>query len=121
MTRDNLDWNQILPIVDCILGQETKSGDNCFLSCYQIAVLVDKVDSSLRGNLPIGGKGAGCENSFSSRIAKKLKSESGRYEMRYFSKVGLHKFEFIDEEDNVRTSSEDRFSMFRLRADGQCR
>lgn len=59
------DWIQIRPIVEKILSQARYSssgnykGERCFLTAYQIAVLVNNINPTLKGTLPIGGEGVG--------------------------------------------------------------
>ena len=115
------DWKDIRPIVEEVLKepQYTNSarynGEPCFLTAYQIAVLVDERDSTLKGALPIGGKGVGPE-SFAQRIARHLSDDvnknvfGGKLEIRFLSISGLDKFTF----GGGNEPSSDEFSMFRL-------
>jgi hypothetical protein len=112
--------NQVRPIVMQLLSQQhyTHSGNyhgiRCFLSAYQIAVLVNAQDGTLRGTLSIGGEGEG-PDSFARQIAWHLSREmtdgsmSG-LEMQFFSIAGLDAFTF----DGGNTPSAPEFSMFRL-------
>lgn len=115
-----MDWNLIRPIVERELRRQryTNSGNYngtpCFLTAYQIAVLVDKEDGTLKGNLPIGGAGVG-PDSFARQIAWHLSDDinkdvfSGRLEIQFFSLAGLDGFTF----DGEKTPSTNEFSMFR--------
>ena len=117
-------WNQIQPIVEQVLCNQRFSnsgahhGEPCFLTAYQIAVLVDRQDTSLKGNLPIGGEGeGGNENrSFTQQIAWFLSKAvndneyNGSLERQFFSIDGLDSFTF----DGGKTLSQKEVSMFRL-------
>lgn len=114
------DWNRIRPLVEKILRQQryTNSGNYngtpCFLTAYQIAVLVDQEDRTLKGNLPIGGVGVG-HDSFARRIAWHLSDDinkdifDGKLEIQFLSLAGLDDFTF----DGGNRPSTDEFSMFR--------
>ena len=119
------DWNVIRPVVEEILKQQkyTNSGnyygEPCFLTPYQIAVLADKQDQSLKGNLPIGGAGHGDDannNSFAQRIAWHLSKDvnentfGGRLEIRFLSLKAVDSFVF----NGTDTPSVSEVSMFRL-------
>lgn len=117
-----LDWIQTRPIVKDLLENERNSnsgnynGERCFLTAYQIAILVDKENPDVRGKLPIGGKGVG-PDSFSRQIAWHLSQEidgeyfEGKLEIGFFSQSGLEDFTF----DGGHQPSLNEFSMFRLR------
>lgn len=114
-------WSLIRPVVAHVLGsqQYTNSGNYngtpCFLTSYQIAVLVDRIDPTLRGNLPIGGADAG-PDSFARQIAWHLSDDvnrnafNGSLEIQFFSIDGLDDFTF----DGGRVPSSAEFAMFRL-------
>lgn len=116
------DWTQIRPIVKQLLENERNSssgkynGERCFITAYQLAVLVAKENTNLKGNLPIGGKGVG-PDSFSRQIAWHLSQEidgeyfEGKLEIGFFSQSGLDEFSF----DGGHKPSLNEFSMFRLR------
>lgn len=117
------DWNLIRPIVAQILEQQryTNSGNYnstpCFLTAYQIAVLVNAQDPTLKGTLPIGGAGVG-PDSFARQIAWHLSDDinrnrdifNGSLEIQFLSLAGLEAFTF----DRGHIPSADEFSMFRL-------
>jgi hypothetical protein len=116
-------WNEIRMVVEQVLRQQrcTKSenhyGKPCFLTAYQIAVLVDKVDSKLKGDLVIGGQGEGDKgNSFSQKIAWHLSKDfnddvfNGSLEIQFLNLKGLNSFTFND----GNTPSVSEVSMFRL-------
>lgn len=107
-------WPAIRDCISGILRRQHYHGTRCFLTAYQIAVLVNEEDSSLRGDLPIGGLYAGPE-SFASKIARCLSNDVRRketkgLEMQFFSMKGLDSFCF----DNGNVPSGDEFSMFRI-------
>ena len=119
-------WNNIRPVVERVLEQqrvtnnENYRGEPCFLTAYQIAVLVDRQDSTLKGDLPIGGQGEGVEknDSLSKQIAWHLSKAvndgvfDGRLERRFLSLKGIDSFVF----NEVNTPSASEISMFRLRS-----
>ena len=114
-------WGQVRPVVVEVLKQQrfTNSGNHygkpCFLSTYQIAVLVDNRDSTLKGNLPIGGEGEGIvsnNQSFAQQIAWHISDDINNknaddIEMRFFSKAGLDAFTFRGKEPSA-----NEFTMF---------
>lgn len=114
-------WDSIRKIVTEILqqekykGSERYTGTPCFLTAYQIAVLVNEKEPSLRGTLPIGGAGVG-PNSFAQQIARHLSDDfnknvfNGSLEIQFLSLAGLDMFTF----DGGKIPSTDEFSMFRL-------
>ncbi|MGB4658957.1 MAG: hypothetical protein WBI07_07250 [Mobilitalea sp.] len=114
-------WNLIRPIAAQILRQQQYrnsgpyNGTRCFLTAYQIAVLVNVQNPSLRGTLPIGGAGVG-PDSFARQIAWHLSDDlnrnvfDGSLEIQFFSLAGLDEFTF----DGKQIPSTDEFSMFRL-------
>lgn len=97
------------------MGEGRYNGEVCFLTAYQIAVLVDKNNATLKGSLPIGGKGVGGE-SFAKEIAFYLSKDinedyfNQRLEIHFFSTLGLEDFLF----DGGNKPSASEFSMFRL-------
>lgn len=117
------DWNIIRPFVAQILQQQhyTNSGNYngtpCFLTAYQIAVLVNRLNPILKGTLPIGGDGVG-PDSFARQIAWHLSDDfnrnvfNGNLEIQFLSLSGLDAFVF----DGEHIPSDNEFSMFRLRA-----
>lgn len=114
-------WNLIRPIVDQIFRRQryrnsgNYNGTPCFLTAYQIAVLVNKQNSALRGTLPIGGEGVGSD-SFARQIAWHLSDDvnknifNGSLEIQFLSIDGLDIFNF----DGGHEPSANEFSMFRL-------
>jgi hypothetical protein len=116
------DWNIIRPIAEQILRQQrytnsgNYNGEPCFLTAYQIAVLVNQHNPALKGTLPIGGVGVG-PDSFARRIAWHLSDDvnrnvhNGNLEIQFLSIAGLDEFRF----DGEHHPSADEFSMFRLR------
>ena len=107
-------WAEIRECINGILRRQHHHGTRCFLTTYQIAVLVNEKDNSLRGELPIGGMNAGRE-SFAGKIAKCLsndikRNEADGLEMRFFSMNGLDSFSF----DNGNVPSGSECSMFRI-------
>lgn len=125
-----MDWNKADEVIKQVLENSGKyNGARCFLTAYQIAVLVDKVDGTLRDSLEIGGAGIGEHTSFAQQIARHLadisknsdKNEStfnGRLEMQFINLKGLDvpALEGVKEFvfDKGRKPSANKFSMFRL-------
>ena len=117
-------WNEIKPVVEQVLRRQRFSnsgdhyGERCFLTAYQIAVLVDKQDCSLKGTLPIGGKGEGGEEnrSFTQQIAWHLSKAvndndyNGLLERQFLSTEGLDSFTF----DGGKSPSSNELTMYRL-------
>lgn len=114
-------WNLIRPIVAQILRQQqyrnsgNYKGTPCFLTAYQIAVLVNTQNPTLRGSLSIGGAGVG-PDSFARQIAWHLSDDinrnvfNGSLEIQFLSIAGLDTFTF----DDGQIPATDEFSMFRL-------
>lgn len=120
-------WDEVRPIVEEILKQQnyTNSGDHhgerCFLTAYQIAVLADKYDQSLKGHLPIGGAGHGNDannKSFLQSIAWHLSKDvnkntfNGLLERQFLSLKAIDPFVF----NVIDIPSVSEVSMFRLRS-----
>ena len=118
-----LDWEIVRPVVENVLRRyrysssgSSQNGTPCFLTAYQIAVLVDKINPNLKGNLPIGGKDAGSDDSFARQIAIHLSNDVERnyYGLgllkQFFCTSGLDDFTF---NGGCRPSSS-TISMFRL-------
>lgn len=121
-------WSLIEPIIEDILTSlpYTKSegyqGNYCFLTAYQIAVLVNKRDRTLRGHMPVGGVNEG-RTTFAQQIAKQLSAEiknntqlGSRLEIQFLSIVGLDEFTFNGtntQPTNSNSPSLNQFSMFR--------
>jgi hypothetical protein len=114
-------WNIIRPIVAQILQQQhytgsgNYNGTRCFITAYQIAVLADRNNPTIRGALPIGGRNVGFNDSFAKQIAGQLSKEvnNGTFpglEIGFLSIEGLDSFTF----DGGHIPSNDEFSMFRL-------
>lgn len=98
--------------------------ETCFLSAYQLAVLLNKQNKSLVKNSTspknIGGKGEGIYNSLSQYIANSLSRDinnggslEGCVEHKYFNIEGLEQFSFLDEKGTISQPSNKCFSMFR--------
>lgn len=116
-----IDWIIIRPIVEEILSHARYSssvnynGEPCFLTAYQIAVLVNRTNPSLKGSLSIGGE-TEVPDSFSRQIAWHLSKDvnnnvyEGRLEIHFLSLNGLDSFIF----DGCHRPSLNEFSMFRL-------
>lgn len=107
-------WPVIRDYINRILRNQHYHGIRCFLTAYQIAVLVNEEDSSLKGDLPIGGLKTGPE-SFAKHIAKCLtndirRKETKGLEMQCLSKKGPNLFCFHD--GHVQSGVE--FSRFRI-------
>lgn len=90
--------------------------ESCFLSAYQLAVLLNKNHKALirSSNCPsnIGGKGEGEQSSLSQYIASIL-TEDSRVEIGFFNTEGLEQFSFKDEKNILSQPSNECFSMFR--------
>ena len=109
------------PLVKEVLSQARYSstgnynGEPCFLTAYQIAVLLNKTDRTLKGTLPIGGEGVG-PDSFARQIAWHLSQDfnnkvfDNKLEIQFLSTDGLDSFTF----DGGHKPSLSEFSMFRL-------
>jgi len=116
------DWEIVRPIVEDVLKNQRVKNRNydetCFLTAYQIAVLVDKQDPNLKGALSIGGEGEGGVNksSFAHKIAWHLSKAvnenyyGGNLERKFFSIDGLDSFAF----GGMKTPSVNKFLMFRM-------
>ncbi|HOP11640.1 MAG TPA: hypothetical protein PK629_09145 [Oscillospiraceae bacterium] len=96
--------------------------ETCFLTAYQLAVLLNKESSTLVKNSKchknIGGKSEGKNYSLSQYIAIQLsqdiKDENiDNVEMRFFNIDGLEQFSFLDEKKTISQPSNTCFSMFR--------
>ncbi|MEA4972439.1 hypothetical protein SDC9_162387 [bioreactor metagenome] len=103
-----------------------KRDESCFLTAYQLAVLLYKnnkksiINSTCPSN--IGGKGDGKYISLSQYIARRLaeKIESGSIldiELKFFNIEGLEQFSFLDEKGILSQPSNSCFSMFRYIGD----
>lgn len=98
----------------------------CFLSAYQLAVLLNKRNRKLilNSSYPknIGGKGEGSYNSLAQYIANSLSrdiknSHNDSFKdvvtMEFFNTSGLEQFYFLDEKGIISQPSNTCFSMFR--------
>lgn len=115
-------WEEIRPIVEDILQQPHYTGGGeynatpCFLTAYQIAILVNDVDDTLKGDLQIGGVGIGEHNSFAKQIARHLSKDrkdgafGNRLEIQFMSRKGIDSFYYGGKESQPVSE----FSMFRL-------
>jgi len=119
---DVLDWDIVRPIVARVLRKyryrssgSSRDGTPCFLTAYQIAVLVDSDYPELKGNLPVGGEDTG-PDSFTRKIAMRLSNDvdsnfyQGGLIRQYFSTEGLDGFTF----NGGHRPSDKTFSMFSL-------
>jgi len=115
-------WDLVRPVVKQVLREQRypKSGaycgEACFLTAYQIAVLVNNRNDQLKGNLPVGGKGVG-PDSFAKQIARRLSEDvkenffDEKLEIRFLSLKAIESLVFNgDNEPSV-----PEVSMFRLR------
>jgi len=95
--------------------------ENCYLSSYQIAVLlledkkIKKLLSDINYPMNVGGAGDGSHNSLAQTIAKDLAKIPEEFEIAFLNKKGLHQFSFIDEKGILSEPSVQSFSMFRLK------
>lgn len=123
-------WNSISDKVMEVLKKAHRyNGQRCFLTAYQIAVLVVKNNGGAipkynsEGEGSLGGKGEGDHNSFSKYIAgnisrcinQKNNTEWNNVELGFLSTEELKQFSFEDEKKILRTPSSETFSMFRLK------
>lgn len=125
MNSNNSDWPILRKELVEILkeAEQFHSGsDNkkCFLTAYQLAVLLYKknkplvINSSCPNN--IGGKGEGSYNSLSRYIANMLAKDLKKDVIVEFLNIsGLEQFSFRDEDGIIKEPSNTCFSMFRYR------
>lgn len=93
----------------------------CFLSAYQLAVLLKESAQIKISSIPknIGGKGEGSYTSLSQYIANSLSKDikngplKGIIAIEFFNKSGLEQFSFLDEKRILSQPSSTCFSMFR--------
>jgi len=117
-----LDWEIVRPVAAQVLRKyryssagSSQNGTPCFLTAYQIAVLVDRINPSLKGNLPVGGEDTG-PDSFAKQIATRLSNDvdsnlfGGGLIKQFFCTSGLDDFTF----NGGHKPSTNTFSMFRL-------
>ena len=104
-------------------GNNKKNMKLCYISAYQLAMLLDKNYRSLLDSLGyhqnIGGKGLGKHNSLAMRISKELSDEIKKntqfdIEIAFFCTNDLEQFSFRDEKDILREPSGKCFSMFKI-------
>lgn len=115
-------FEKVFPWVEKVLfDTRNKGGEHCFLTAYQIAVFVDKVNPCLKGDLRIGGKGQGDENtqSFAMQIANRLSRSINdgscpEIELAFFSLNWLDEGGFTFDGGKVPSANE--FSMFRWKS-----
>lgn len=92
--------------------------ETCFLSAYQLAVLLNKHHKALIRNVNcphnIGGKGEGEHSSLAQYVARIL-AEDSRVEIGFFNIEGLEQFSFMDEKKILSQPSNQCFSMFRYK------
>lgn len=131
--KKNMDWDAIRDeLIEILKEAEQFHSENydktCFLSAYQLAVLLYKrnknlvINSSFFNN--IGGKGDGSKNSLAQYIALSLSRDIKRtdeaslkdeVEMAFFNTSGLEQFSFLDEKGIISQPSNTCFSMFRYK------
>lgn len=123
--NNNKDWPILRDKLEEILKDAERyrsTGESCFLSAYQLAVLTLKKHKALltRYNFPtnIGGKGDGTHTSLSQYIANSLAGDikAGNLptvELSFFNTTGLEQFSFLDEKKILSQPSNTCFSMFR--------
>jgi hypothetical protein len=102
----------------------------CFLSAYQLAVLLYKKNKTLIKNSScpknIGGKGEGEYNSLSQYIANSLSKDikngplTGIVSHEFLNISGLEQFSFLDEKKIISQPSNICFSMFRYLVQNSC-
>lgn len=118
-------WSEVREVLIGIMRNAThyKSevlNEACFLSAYQLAVLLYKNHREIVEYSPcpknIGGEGDGF-TSLANYIARLLSADinSGlsEVELQFFNMDGLHQFTFLDENGNEKKPSARQFSMFR--------
>ena len=127
--NNNNGWDKILnELIDILREADKFHSDNyiepCFLTAYQLAVLLYKKNKPLvlRSNCPhnIGGKGEGSYTSLSQFIANSLARDirSGKapnIEIEFINISGLEQFSFLDEKGIISQPSNKCFSMFRYK------
>ena len=100
--------------------------EHCYISAYQLALLLDKNNRSLLDSLKypknLGGKGLGKHKSLAQKIAKDLSAEIKKklrsdIEIAFFCTNELEQFSIRDEKHILREPSSDCFSMFRCKAE----
>jgi len=114
-------------VIDVFNKVKLYDGKKCYLSTYQIAVLLLE-DKKIKKNLidkgyptNIGGAGEGQYNSLSQTIAKdlaRLANKSDTFEKAYFNLKGLEQFSFRDEKGVLCEPYADYnngFTLFRLK------
>lgn len=123
---------ELLKAIESILKNKAMTGEyeykgnmeHCYISAYQLAVLLDKNYRQLLDNLnypsKIGGRGLGEHNSLAMRIARDLSAEINNnlhfdIEIAFFCINELEQFSFRDEKHILREPSEKCFSMFRYK------
>lgn len=119
-----MSWKVIRSEIVEILKSASRyeNGETCYLSAYQIAVLLYKNQSLIQGfsgPKNIGGKGEGKHTSLSQYIAKSLSNDIDKglisIERAFFNTYGLKEFLFLDEKGVTKEPSNECFSMFRYR------
>lgn len=108
--------------------EHNRDMEHCFISAYQLAVLLDKNYRPLLDSLNypknIGGKSLGTHDSLAKRIANDLSKEINNnsqsdIEIAFFCTNELEQFSFRDEKGILREPSNDCFSMFRCKDKNQ--
>ncbi|MDD4773227.1 MAG: hypothetical protein PHZ09_06430 [Eubacteriales bacterium] len=108
-------WDVIRSYITNILLTQNYNGTRCFLTAYQIAVLLDEQNPNLKGDLPLGELGIETSNSFTKQIAWRLsedikKNRINGIEKLFLSTKGLESFDFNKEH----IPSAKTFSIFRI-------
>lgn len=123
---------KLVEAIKAILANKEMAGEyehdgihkHCFISAYQLAVLLDKNYRTLLDSLSypkkIGGRGLGEHDSLAKRIARDLSAEiknnlQFEIEIAFFCTNKLEQFSFRDEENILREASNDCLSMFRCK------
>ena len=106
--------NEVRPVVIEVLNESGKyeNGEQCFITAYQIAALVNKKRADIESEFPTGGEGAG-PGTLAQGIARYLSDDEyfeGKIERAFLSVKGLDAFKF----SGANVPSNEAFSMFRL-------
>ena len=123
---------ELLETIKGLLANKKMTGEyehdggkkHCYISAYQLAVILEKNHRQLLASLKypskVGGKGLGEHNSLAMRIARELSAEINKnlkfdIEIAFFCINELEQFSFRDEKGILREPSEKCFSMFRCK------
>ncbi len=123
VNSNNSDWPILRKKLVEVLkeAEQFHSGSDdkkCFLTAYQLAVLLYKKNKSLviSSSCPknIGGKGEGSYDSLSRYIANMLAKDLQKdIKVEFINISGLEQFSFRDEDGIIKEPSNTCFSMFR--------